>query len=94
MSLSAGYTGGYGRGEEYGHRAAYCGAEAMTNRRKVAPAIFIPLFFGIIAFYNVSTRPSFATYRAVDVVTLIAVGVCFGAALVALVMFFRGPRSN
>ncbi len=69
----------------------------MTNPRKVASGIFVPVFLvfmGIINFSYAATRPSFETFRAVDVVLLIAVGMCFGAALVALIMFFRGHRSN
>jgi hypothetical protein len=69
----------------------------VTNRRKVAPGLFVPVFLvfmGIIAFSNAASKPSFAALRAVDVVRLIAVGMCFGGALVALIMFFRGDRSN
>ncbi|HLQ51148.1 MAG TPA: hypothetical protein VK129_06585 [Terriglobales bacterium] len=69
----------------------------MTNRRKVARGIFVPVFLvfmGMIAFSNAASKPSFETFRAVDVVRLIAVGMCFGAALVALIMFFRRDRSN
>jgi hypothetical protein len=71
---------------------------AMTPRPdKIAPGMFVPVFLvfmGIVAFYNAATSPSFVTFRAVDVVRLIAVGMCFGAALVALIMFFRGHRSS
>jgi hypothetical protein len=69
----------------------------MTNRRKVAPGFLVPLFLvfmGIIALYNAASRPSFETFRAIDVVRLIAVGMCFGAALAALILFFRGHRSD
>jgi di/tricarboxylate transporter len=69
----------------------------MTNRRKVAPGIFIPvflIFMGIVALSNAASKPSFDAMRAVDVVRLVGVGMCFGAAIVTLVMFFRGPRSS
>jgi hypothetical protein len=70
---------------------------SMPNRRKVAPGIFIPvflMFMGIVALSNAASKPSFDAFRAIDVVRLVAVGMCFGAALVTLIMFLRGPRSS
>ena len=67
----------------------------MNDRRKAR--VFVPLFIafmGFAAFSNVASRPRFETFHAVDVVGLIAAGMCFGAALVALIMFLRGRRSN
>lgn len=69
----------------------------MTNQRKAAPRIFVPIFLvfmGIVAFSNAASKPSFDSFRAIDVVRLIAVGVCFGAALVSLIVFFRDRRSS
>jgi dienelactone hydrolase len=36
------------------------------------------------------TKPRFATYYRPDVVTLIAVGMCFGAAIALLAVTLRG----
>ena len=69
----------------------------MTNRRRIPSGIFVPVFLafmGTMAFSNAASRPGFDTYRPVDVVRLIAVGMCFGAALVVLIMYLRGRRSN
>jgi hypothetical protein len=60
---------------------------------------WIPLFvafMGCIAFYNVASSPRFAATRGIDVVRLLAAGMCFGAAIAAGVgmLFFRGRRSN
>lgn len=69
----------------------------MTNRRKIPPGIFAPVllvFMGTIAFSNAASKPGFDTYRAVDVVRLIAVGMCFGAAVVTLIVYVRGRRSS
>ena len=63
----------------------------MTNQR-TAPGVLVPLFvafMGFAALINAASSPSFATFRTVDVVRLIASGMCFGA---ALVLFIRGPR--
>jgi len=49
---------------------------------------------GIIALYNVSTRPSFQTYRMVDIVTLVASGMLFGVGFAKLASVIRGPAVN
>lgn len=69
----------------------------MTNQRKVAPRVFVPIFLvfmGIVAFSNAASKPSFEALRAVDVVRLIGAGMCFGAAVVSLVVFLRDRSSN
>lgn len=69
----------------------------MSNRRTFAPKVFIPLFIasmGLVASLNVASSPRFATFHTIDVVRLLAAGVCFGAALAALLIFFGGPRSR
>ena len=69
----------------------------MSNRRKFAPTLFVSLFvafMGFAASSNMASNPRFATFRSIDVVRLIAGGMCFGVALVGLVMFFIGRRSS
>ena len=69
----------------------------MNDRRKFAPRVFIPLFIafmGLAAFTNVASSPRFAVFQTIDVVRLIASGMCFGAALAALLIFFGGSRSG
>jgi hypothetical protein len=69
----------------------------MTDRRKFAPKVFIPLFIasmGLAAFTNAASSPRFATFHTIDVVRLIASGMCFGAALASLLIFFGGSRSG
>ena len=64
-------------------------------RRTSAPKVFVPLFIafmGLAAFTNAASSPRFATFRAVDVVRLMASGMCFGAAIAALLIFFFGRR--
>jgi hypothetical protein len=63
----------------------------VTNH-PTAPVVLVPLFvafMGFAALINAASSPSFATFRAIDVVRLIAGGMCFGA---ALVLFIRGLR--
>ena len=69
----------------------------MTDRRKSVPRMFVPLFIasmGLAALTNEATSPRFATFHTIDVVRLIASGMCFGAALAALLIFFVGFRSG
>ncbi len=66
----------------------------MTSRSKLAPRVLVPLFIGLVGFSNVARQPRFDTFRAVDVLQLIGTGMCFGAALIAVVIFFRTPRSS
>ncbi|HEY7116946.1 MAG TPA: hypothetical protein VH475_10190 [Tepidisphaeraceae bacterium] len=67
----------------------------MRNRRNFLIALFVA-FMGLIAFYNVATSPRFPAIRTIDVIRLLAAGMCFGAAITALValLFFRDHHSN
>jgi len=49
------------------------------------------LLVGLIGVYHVTQSPQFPMYRSVDVLQLVASGMCFGVALAAIV---RGLRSK
>ena len=69
----------------------------MSSRRASAPRVFVPLFIafmGFAAFSNAASNPRFATFQTIDVVRLLPSGMCFGAALAALLIFFGGRRSG
>ena len=69
----------------------------MNNRRRFAPKVFVPLFIasmGLVALSNVAGSPRFATFRSIDVVRLVASGMCFGAAIAALLIFFFGDSRS
>ena len=64
-------------------------------RRTSAPKLFVPLFIafmGLAAFSKHGQQPKIRDVLRVDVVRLIASGMCFGAAMAALVIFFGGRR--
>ncbi len=63
------------------------------SRRQLAP-LWVPLLFGLLSLFSMVGKPSFATIRGVDVVQLIATGMCFGVALATLVVFVRRPRAR
>ena len=53
-------------------------------------AILVSSIIGIAAIFTVAGRPRFAGYAAVDVLELVAAGVCFGVALVWLLLRLSG----
>jgi ABC-type nickel/cobalt efflux system permease component RcnA len=55
----------------------------MTRRRRIVVAAVV----GILGLFNVLRLPRFETYHTVDVLQLVAAGMCFG---VALATMFRG----
>lgn len=63
----------------------------MRDKRIVA-AIFIPILIGMIGFFNLTRRPRFELFHTVDVLQLLATGMCFGIALAALFAMLRGRR--
>ena len=65
----------------------------MSGRQThLATGAFVPLVFGLLAVYDLTQKPRFASFHTVDVVQLVASGMCFGIALTALIEFFRKPR--
>ena len=66
----------------------------MFRRNVLASAVFIPIIIGSAGLMNLMHQPRFETYRTVDVVQLLGTGLCYGVALVALIMLLRGPRAS
>ncbi len=61
----------------------------FARRKSVVSAILVPLIVGSIGFINLTQRPRFAAYHNVDVLQLLATGMCFGVALSALIVWIR-----
>ena len=68
----------------------------MADRRRPLRAVLIlpPIlvFVGFAGLNRVMQSPGFATYRTVDVVQLLGCGVCFGVAMVLILIGLRGAR--
>ena len=64
----------------------------MADRKRPIVAWLIPLLIGFIGLYRVTQSPNFGTYRTVDIVQLLASGVCFGAAMVGVILMLRRAR--
>ncbi len=61
----------------------------MENRRRIAGP-FIVFFVGLVGIFDLTERPSFGAIRTVDVIQLVGSGMCFGVALLALILIVRG----
>jgi hypothetical protein len=68
--------------------------EAMGNRNRFLRIGFILMAFGIFSFLAILGRPSFSSIRGVAVVHLIGIGMCFGGAIIALVVHYRNRPSS
>ena len=64
----------------------------MARGKALGSAIFVPVMVGGIGLINLTHKARFATFHTVDVVQLIASGMCFGVALMSLILLLRGPR--
>jgi hypothetical protein len=65
----------------------------MSSRHThLATGAFVPLLIGFLAVFDLTQKPRFASFHIVDVVQLIASGMCFGIALTAVIEFLRKPR--
>ena len=66
----------------------------MRIYRSLTAAVAFPLIIGFIGLTQLMQRPRFASYHTVDVVQLLASGMCFGVALAALLVMLRGKRDG
>ncbi len=57
-------------------------------------AFFIPFLVGWMGLMPLIRNPRFETFHAVDVLQLLASGMCFGVALTALLMKLRGKSAT
>lgn len=63
----------------------------QPRRKSSVSTIVVALVAGITGLATVSSRPRFSGYAAVDVIQLVAAGLCFGIALAGLVGAWRRP---
>lgn len=65
----------------------------MADRRKgLLAALIFPIVIGSIGLLTLVQRPRFQAFHTVDVLQLLATGMCFGVALVTLLAWLRGRR--
>ena len=66
----------------------------MRTRQLLLSSIFAPIFIGSVGLFHLTQQPRFQAFHNVDVLQLLALGMCFGVALSALISLLRGPRST
>jgi len=65
----------------------------MSDRRRLASSAIVLGLFGLGSLVSMTSSHRLEAIRSVDVVQLIGTGMCFGAAILALVRFAGGSRS-
>jgi hypothetical protein len=67
----------------------------MSSRyRYLVSGALVPLLIGLFAVFDLMQKPRFANLHTMDVIQLVASGMCFGIALTAVIEFLRKPRSK
>ncbi len=72
----------------------FSGGKMKNRRRFIPPFVLAPLFVGLIGLFELVRKPRFETFHTVDVLQLLASGMCFGVALAALIAILRGSRTD
>lgn len=67
--------------------------EDRSLKRRMRAPFWIPLLFGLLGLSRVVGNPHLATIRGVDIVQLLATGMCLGVALSMMITFFKRPGS-
>ncbi|MGH9727854.1 MAG: hypothetical protein ACRD4V_04610 [Candidatus Acidiferrales bacterium] len=66
----------------------------LRRRRSLAASAFVLIVVGSIGFFSLSQRPRFQAIHTVDVVQLLATGMCYGVALAGIFAMFRKPSAD
>jgi len=61
----------------------------IRNKRLVPATIFVPIMVGLIGVFMVSRNQRFELFHTVDILQLLASGMCFGVALTSIVLFIK-----
>ena len=64
----------------------------MNHPRSFLRILFVLTVFGIISLLAMIGGPAWERIRNVDIVHLIGTGMCFGAAIISLVVYMLGRR--
>ena len=61
----------------------------MSNRGRFHRIFFLLTFFGGMNLLAMLSSPAWTNIRGVDIVRLIGTGMCFGGAIVSLVVYYQ-----
>ena len=69
--------------------------KAMRDRRRFLWMAAFGAFWGVLAFFRVSSKPRFEKIHVLDVIGLMTAGAGLAVALTGLILFFvLGPRTE
>jgi|GEM_PF-3607318 len=68
--------------------------QSINNLKRVPRIFFVLTIFGILNLLAMLSRSTWVDIRGIDAVRLIATGMCFGAAIVSFVVYFRDRQSS
>ena len=63
----------------------------LRRGRSLGASVLVLIVIGSAGFFNLSERPRFQAFHTVDVLQLLATGMCYGVALAGILAFFRKP---
>ncbi|MGB6484828.1 MAG: hypothetical protein WBE86_15185 [Candidatus Acidiferrales bacterium] len=67
----------------------------MARRtRTLLASILVLIVIGSVGFLNLSQRPRFQVFHTVDVLQLLATGMCYGVALAEILALLRKPSAQ
>lgn len=61
----------------------------LKRKRSVSASVFVLLIIGSIGFFDLMEKPRFQAFHSVDVLQLIATGMCYGMALAGIIALLR-----
>ena len=64
------------------------------RRGSLSASIFVLIVIGSVGFFNLTERPRFQAFHTVDVLQLLATGMCYGLALAGIFSLFRKPAAK
>ncbi|MGC1106539.1 MAG: hypothetical protein WA876_08370 [Candidatus Acidiferrales bacterium] len=62
--------------------------------RTLLTSILVLIVIGSVGILNLSQRPRFQAFHAVDVLQLLATGMCYGVALAGILALLRKPSAK
>ena len=69
----------------------------MTNWRKAFRGIYaavILIVIGTVAFFNAGSATGYDKFRTTEVFRLVAAGMCYGVAMIIVILYFWRDRSD
>ncbi|HEV2287570.1 MAG TPA: hypothetical protein VGR81_01300 [Candidatus Acidoferrales bacterium] len=66
----------------------------LARSKAVVSSILLPVVVGSIGFINLTARPRFQAFHTVDVIQLLATGMCYGVALAGIFVLVHESPSQ